>query len=129
MKYLLIALALFCAPLMAADVSFNISHPLTRTDAQPIAAADLSFRLECGIADDGTFLDWVQAVSAYNPDPNTGTDTRNYTPPEQRYYWCRAIAIDTVNALEGAASNVFLADFPDPPSPAGIEINIIFTGG
>ena len=113
----------------AADVSFKITHPLTRTDGQVIAAADLSFRLECGIADDGTFLDWVQAVSAYNPDPTTGADTRTYTPPEQRDYWCRAIPIDTVNALEGAASNVYLADFPDPPSPATIEINFIFPGG
>ena len=124
---LLLLLLVPCAN--AADVSFKISHPLTRADGQVIAAADLSFRLECGIANDDTFLDWVQAVSTYNPDPVSGTDTRTYTPPEQRDYWCRAIAIDTVNALESGASNVFWADFPDPPAPATIEINIIITGG
>lgn len=99
---------------------------MTLTDGQPIAATDLSFRVECGNADNGTFLDWVEAIGVYSPDTN-GVDSRTLTPPVKQDYWCRAIAIDTVNTQESAPSNVVKIDFIDPPNPATLEIEIIVT--
>lgn len=128
MKNLVFALlSLFTVCATAADVKFHVSHNGLRVDGQPIAFSEMDIRIDCGVANDGTFTDWSVLIEDLTTEATSGGIVRVITPQEQRDYWCVGTMIETATGLESDPSNVKFVDLPDQPAPPTLDVTIIIT--
>jgi len=104
----------------AEDINFVIYFDGTMTDGSSIAFDAVDARIDCGLANDGSFADWTLNIANFNPDAVTGNVTRTIKPPTQSDYWCIATIIETATGLESAPSNVKPYDLIGGTTPPSV---------
>lgn len=106
----------------AENITFRIMFDGTMTDGSTIGYDAVDARIDCGLAQDGTYADWTLNIGNYNPDAVTHEVTRTVKPPQQSDYYCIATIIETATGLESAPSNVMFYDLGTAAPPPEVTV-------